>query len=115
MLVFSTRLQGRSSPMVIHTKVGQGPFQLVHCHSLVFSRTLSTSNLHHDRTKVQLHGSSRWLGDSTLASSGGLSVRSGVIVSHNVLSLLRWVAIIPLVLNCCIKALKDVDVAKGRG
>ena len=54
MLVFSMRLQGRSPLMVIHTKVGQGPFQLVRCRSLIFSRTLPASNLHHDRAKVQL-------------------------------------------------------------
>ena len=53
MLVFSTRLQDRSTPMVIHMKDYQGPSQLVRYRSLVFLRTLLASNLRNDHTKVQ--------------------------------------------------------------
>ena len=52
--MFSTRLQDRSLPMVIHTEVGQGPSQLVRSCSFIFSRTLSASNLKNDRINAQL-------------------------------------------------------------
>ena len=48
------RLQSRSPSMVIHIKVGQDPSQPVYCHSLIFARTLSTSNSRNDHTKIQL-------------------------------------------------------------
>ena len=54
MLVFSTRLQDRSTPMVIHMKDYQGPSQLVRYRSLVFLRTLLALNSWYDCTKAQL-------------------------------------------------------------
>ena len=53
MLVFSMRLQGRSPPMMIHTKAGQGPYQPMHCCSLIFSRILPASNSRNDHAKAQ--------------------------------------------------------------
>ena len=52
--MISTRLQNRNSPMVIHTKDGQGPSLPVHRHNLFFKRTLLASFSKNNRTNTLL-------------------------------------------------------------